>query len=137
MKLLSVQIIVQIRKYTIRIYILIWTWTPLVHYALSGGFSMFPRLICEIRCPDFHLSKSGHEGKIWTKSVLPYIILEEGCHRREMRRFMGDFSQKSKMCLKIWTGRFSQSRVAEIVRGATRAEIEKARSVEIRFSESE
>jgi len=80
MKLLPVQIIGQKRKYVICIYILIWTWTPLVHYALSGGFSVFPRLIYEIRCPDFHLSKSGHEGKIWTKSVLPCITLERCRH---------------------------------------------------------
>jgi len=104
------------RKYAIRIYFLIWTGTPLVHYALSGGFSMFPPLICEIRCPDLHLSNPDHEGKIWTKSVLSYIILEGCCHRREMRGFINILSSIRREVPRVRCGRCGREAKALYVR---------------------
>jgi len=104
------------RKYAIRIYFLIWTGTPLVHYALSGGFSMFPPLICEIRCPDLHLSNPDHEGKIWTKSVLSYIILKGCCHRREMRRFYNILSSIRREMPRVKCGRCGHEAKALYVR---------------------
>ena len=121
------------RQYAVRIYSKIWTWTGYITAPFHAASACCLAIYRSLAVPILHfknLDTAPKSGQNITNSVLPHTFSYFSHHSSHP---LTRICEKFRMGLEIWTRRFSQSRDAEIVRGATRAEIGKRRSVEIRL----
>ena len=114
------------RQYAVRIYSKIWTWTGYITAPFHAVSACCLAIYTSLAVPILHLKNldtTSKSGQNITNSVLPHISWYSW---RRTSHLIIRLCKMFKIGLEIGTRWFSQSRGAEIVRGAFCEEIEKA-----------